>query len=49
MQETRLYQIGTFAAGNRLLDPEDNSVQSDADRPVSSTLIRRAPKLSIPL
>ena len=27
-QQIKLYQIGTFAAGNRLLDPEQRSVQS---------------------
>ena len=42
MQETRLYQIGTFAAGNRLLDPEDNSVQSHADRANAITSGHRA-------
>ena len=42
MQETRLYQIGTFAAGNRLLDPDDNSVQSHADRTNAITSGHRA-------
>ncbi|HEU5036618.1 MAG TPA: thiamine pyrophosphate-dependent enzyme [Nocardioides sp.] len=42
MQETRLYQIGTFAAGNRLLDPADNSVQSHADRANAITCGHRA-------
>ena len=42
MHETRLYQIGTFAAGNRLLDPDDNSVQSHADRTNAITSGHRA-------
>ena len=42
MRETRLYQIGTFAAGNRLLDPEDRSVQAHPDRPNAITSGHRA-------
>jgi pyruvate ferredoxin oxidoreductase beta subunit len=32
VQPIKFYQTGSFAAGNRLLDPELRSVQSDADR-----------------
>ena len=42
MRETRLYQIGTFAAGNRLLDPDQSSVQ--ARRPDQRDH-QRAPRL----
>ena len=42
MSETRLYQIGTFAAGNRLLPSDAGSVQSHADRPNAITSGHRA-------
>ena len=42
MRETRLYQIGTFAAGNRLLDPDQRSVQAQADRTNAITSGHRA-------
>ncbi|TCM50553.1 thiamine pyrophosphate-dependent enzyme [Kribbella sp. VKM Ac-2568] len=31
-QRVRFYQIGSYAAGNRLLDPDQGSVQADAQR-----------------
>ena len=37
-----LYQVGTFAAGNRLLDPEQRSVQSRPDRSNTLTCGHRA-------
>ena len=40
--DLKLYQIGTFAAGNRLLDPDDRSVQADPDRASSITSGHRA-------
>jgi len=42
MRETKLYQIGTFAVGNRLLDPEDRSTQANPDRTNSITSGHRA-------
>ncbi|WP_395659625.1 thiamine pyrophosphate-dependent enzyme [Nocardioides sp.] len=41
-RETRLYQVGTFAAGNRLLDLEDRTVQAHADRTNAITSGHRA-------
>src|SRR3954453_14841425 len=41
-QEVRLYQIGTFAAGNRLLAEEERSVQSGVGRSNSITSGHRA-------
>ena len=41
-RETRLYQVGTFAAGNRLLDLEDRSVQAHPDRANAITSGHRA-------
>ena len=35
-QQIKLYQAGTFVVGNRLLDPEQRSVQARMDR--SNTL-----------
>ena len=32
VQEIKLYQVGTFAVGNRLLDPEHRTVQASAER-----------------
>ena len=32
VQPIKFYQTGSFAVGNRLLDPDQRSVQSDADR-----------------
>ena len=31
-QRVHFYQIGSFAAGNRLLDPEERTVQAQSDR-----------------
>ena len=39
---TRFYQVGSWAAGNRLLDPADASVQADPDRTNSLTSGHRA-------
>ncbi len=41
-QEVKLYQTGTFAVGNRLLDPEQRSVQARMDRSNSLTSGHRA-------
>jgi pyruvate ferredoxin oxidoreductase beta subunit len=41
-QEVKLYQVGTFVAGNRLLDPEQRSVQARMDRSNSITSGHRA-------
>ena len=41
-QEVKLYQTGTFVAGNRLLDPEQRSVQARSDRSNSITCGHRA-------
>ncbi|MEO3859610.1 thiamine pyrophosphate-dependent enzyme [Acrocarpospora sp. B8E8] len=41
-QQIKFYQIGSYAAGNRLLDPGQRSVQSTADRTNSLTLGHRA-------
>src|ERR1022692_4777927 len=32
VQQIKFYQTGSFAVGNRLLDPEQRSVQSDSER-----------------
>ena len=37
MPETRLYQVGTFAAGNRLMPVETRTVQAQPDRPSAIT------------
>jgi pyruvate ferredoxin oxidoreductase beta subunit len=42
MTELKLYQVGTFAAGNRLLDPAERTGQSDALRSNSITSGHRA-------
>jgi pyruvate ferredoxin oxidoreductase beta subunit len=42
MTELKLYQIGTFAAGNRLLDPSERTEQSNAGRTNSITSGHRA-------
>jgi pyruvate ferredoxin oxidoreductase beta subunit len=42
MTELKLYQVGTFAAGNRLLDPTDRTEQADAARANSITSGHRA-------
>ena len=42
MSSTRFYQTGTFAVGNRLLDPEAGSVQSDPERANALTKGHRA-------
>jgi pyruvate ferredoxin oxidoreductase beta subunit len=42
MTELKLYQIGTFAAGNRLLDPADRTEQSNIGRTNSITSGHRA-------
>ncbi|GAB2885254.1 thiamine pyrophosphate-dependent enzyme [Nocardioides pacificus] len=41
-QEIKLYQVGTSVAGNRLLDPEQRSVQARMDRSNSLTSGHRA-------
>ena len=41
-QQIKFYQTGTFAVGNRLLDPEQRSVQADAERSNSLTSGHRA-------
>ena len=41
-QEIKLYQTGTHAVGNRLLDPEQRSVQADAGRSNAITCGHRA-------
>jgi pyruvate ferredoxin oxidoreductase beta subunit len=41
-QEVKLYQVGTFVAGNRLLDPEQRSVQARMGRSNSITSGHRA-------
>ena len=40
--DLKLYQIGTFAAGNRLLDPDERSVQADPGRANAITSGHRA-------
>ncbi len=42
VQEIKFYQTGTFVAGNRLLGPEDRSVQARMDRSNSITSGHRA-------
>jgi pyruvate ferredoxin oxidoreductase beta subunit len=42
VQQIKFYQTGSFAAGNRLLDPDQRSVQSDADRTNSISSGHRA-------
>ncbi len=42
VQQIRFYQTGSFAVGNRLLDPEQRSVQSDEHRTNSLTSGHRA-------
>ena len=42
VQDLKLYQVGTFAAGNRLLPLEDRSVQSCSDRSNAITSGHRA-------
>jgi pyruvate ferredoxin oxidoreductase beta subunit len=42
VQQVRFYQVGSFAVGNRLLDPEQRSVQSDPDRSNALTSGHRA-------
>ena len=42
MTELKLYQVGTFAAGNRLLDPSQRTEQSHAGRANSITSGHRA-------
>jgi pyruvate ferredoxin oxidoreductase beta subunit len=41
-QQIRFYQTGSFVAGNRLLDPEQRSVQADVGRSNSLTCGHRA-------
>ena len=41
-EEVKLYQVGTFAAGNRLLDPERRTVQARSGRSNSLTSGHRA-------
>ena len=37
-QELKMYQTGTYAVGNRLLDPEQRTVQARSDRSNTLTL-----------
>src|SRR6476660_4211683 len=41
-QQIKFYQAGSFAVGNRLLDPEQRTVQSDAERANALTSGHRA-------
>ena len=41
-KEIKLYQTGTFAVGNRLLDPEDRTVQARTERSNTLTSGHRA-------
>ncbi len=41
-QEIRYFQVGSFAVGNRLLDPSQRTVQSDTDRANALTCGHRA-------
>jgi pyruvate ferredoxin oxidoreductase beta subunit len=41
-QQVKFYQVGSFAVGNRLVDAQQRSVQSDADRTNSLTSGHRA-------
>ena len=41
-QEIRYFQVGSFAVGNRLLDPAQRTVQSDTDRANALTCGHRA-------
>jgi pyruvate ferredoxin oxidoreductase beta subunit len=41
-QQIKFFQVGSFAAGNRLLDPDLRSVQSDAERTNAITSGHRA-------
>ena len=38
-QELKMYQAGTYVVGNRLLDPEERSVQANA-RPLQRAHLR---------
>jgi pyruvate ferredoxin oxidoreductase beta subunit len=40
--QIRFYQVGSFAVGNRLLDPEQRTVQSDPERANALTMGHRA-------
>jgi pyruvate ferredoxin oxidoreductase beta subunit len=40
--QIRFYQVGSFAVGNRLLDPSDRTVQSDPERTNALTMGHRA-------
>jgi pyruvate ferredoxin oxidoreductase beta subunit len=42
VERTRFYQVGSWAAGNRLLDPATRSVQADPDRTNALTSGHRA-------
>ena len=41
-QDVKLYQTGTFAVGNRLLDPEQRAVQARTERSNTLTSGHRA-------
>ncbi len=41
-QEIRYFQVGSYAVGNRLLDPEQRTVQSDPTRANALTCGHRA-------
>ena len=42
VQQVRFYQVGSFAVGNRLLDPDQRTVQSDPHRANALTSGHRA-------
>src|SRR5690242_13592643 len=42
MERTKYYQVGSFAVGNRLLAPDQRSVQADVERTNSLTKGHRA-------
>ncbi len=42
VQEIKLYQVGTYVAGNRLLDPDDRTVQAGTERSNAITSGHRA-------
>ena len=41
-ERIKLYQLGTFAVGNRLLDPDERTVQSRSERSNTLTSGHRA-------
>ena len=45
LQDIKLYQVDTFVVGNRLLDPDQRSVQARTDRWSGSS--RRLPTTNV--